>query len=175
MRPIPEAKPAPLNVFRVVATEALWAWWDELRVQEGDGTGESQTPATALPCRPPNTSADQAKPAKIFRRSRKPKHETDWSDIEQFFVSALTAHHLSGKIGSDDPLSGKCLASMGGVTKSTVSAFMKKALGGHKAYKLLCRNRSSLEAALKRLNFGYQSRLHYGVVPPGETDRRHEE
>lgn len=76
------------------------------------------------------------------------------SDARTKIVSALSTHHNFDKNGRDldqTPIICRKCAILAGVDRWTVWLFFKKYFGGHKTYKMTCRNRSVLLTALKTL------------------------
>jgi hypothetical protein len=51
VRPVPKGRPAPFSVFRVIATDALWAWWHGLEAPT-DNADVELLDACGLPAEP---------------------------------------------------------------------------------------------------------------------------
>ena len=142
-REVPEGRPAPPDCFRVVATDALWAWWR-------------------------GAQAGNAEPVAV-----KPKRSSECGEGRIKLIAALTKHHkyADGSCLHLVPIGNNALARMAGVSQSTASAFLADEFGGYRAYQSLCTDPKKLVCSLKLLNQEYSPYHLFGARPPGEDDR----
>jgi hypothetical protein len=84
----------------------------------------------------------------------KPKRSTERAEGRAKLIAALTKHHqyADGGCLNLEPIGNNELAKAAGVSASTASAFFSDKFQGHTKYKALCRDASTLVAALKLLN-----------------------
>ncbi|MSR59848.1 MAG: hypothetical protein EXS05_19790 [Planctomycetaceae bacterium] len=103
----------------------------------------------------------------------KPKRSTERGEGSAKLIAALTKHHkyADGGCLNLTHIGNNELARMASVEESTASAFFKKNFKGHSNYIAICRDTSSLVAALKMLNQEFAPHDLYGRRPPGEDDR----
>ena len=139
-REVPEGRPAPVDCFRVVATDALWAWW------RGNQAGNAEPVAT------------------------KPKRSSERGEGRVKLIAALTDHHGYARGGclNTAPIGSNELARKAQVSEATASRFFAKEFGGHAKYRRACRERWSLVKSLKCLNSEFSPVDLYGAAPPGE-------
>lgn len=83
-----------------------------------------------------------------------PKRSTEQNESRTKLIAALTRHHryADGGCLNLEPIGSNALARAANVSPSTASAFFKRQFKGHANYRALCRDTSSLTAALKLLN-----------------------
>lgn len=97
-------------------------------------------------------------------------------DTATFLVAALTEHHdySGGSCMNTDPITVAELAERTGVSKATVSDFMKKKFGSHALYKAYCSDRRLVDS-LKLMNNEFTPRAVFGRTPPNEGERESNE
>lgn len=98
----------------------------------------------------------------------KTKRSTERGEARAKLIAALTKHHqyADGVCLNQEPTGNNELARLAHVAKRTASAFFDKEFHGHSQYKILCRDRQRLVAALKLLNGEYSPYFLYGSSPP---------
>jgi hypothetical protein len=101
------------------------------------------------------------------------KRSTAKGDAPPRLIAALNKHHCydcyaDGICLNQEPIGNNQLARMAGVAKDSASRFFQEEFGGHKEYKVMCRDLSKLVAALKLLNGDFAPRHLFGSSPPGE-------
>jgi hypothetical protein len=111
------------------------------------------------------------------RTDKRPKRSTERGEGRAKLISALTAHHkyADGSCLNQEPIGSNDLARKAEVSESTASAFFAKEFKGHDKYRAMCRDNSSLVAALKILNQDFAPHHLFGRRPPGECEPRDEE
>lgn len=84
----------------------------------------------------------------------KVKRSTVRGEAKDKLIAALTAHHdyFGGNCLNYEPIGSNQLAGAARVSKSTASRFLREWFGGFKEYRIMCREKTKLNAALRLVN-----------------------